>query len=556
MKQLLVLFLLISISFSSLVWEFDTEGSVSIKPVVYQGAIVTASDDGNIYSLDAVSGARKWSTSVGIVPNEVFVFDNAVVSSTTSAKLTKLGAGGKVAWQVDFNTTDYNASRIYGASANDKDIFVTADSGVYKVSKAGTVTTLVSFEDIKEEQILTAPASGSGFVIYGNDNELIKISESGQTLWKTSISGGKYWLSRPIVSGDVVYIGALDSKMHAYRVSTGLKHWEVQSRNWILGSAVVDSNTAYFGSNDGRIYAVDSNGRILWEAKTQLAIKSQPELGRMGGIDVVFVGAGDRNIYAISRENGDILWSGPSAGAVGSPLFYLNSVIFGSGDSNIYSYSTERACSLTNPMEGDLIGLKEVVVNGNYVSESGNAAVWVSINNGEWKEAETGESNWIYYLDPSENFNMGLNTIFCMVSDGSGQESGPTFTEVTINHDPNAALSDLKIRVPPSIIEGEEFTIYVNDGDDGSPVERFTWTLNSGEGKQSGKNITLTLNEPSSHSITVKKIGFNDKTVKFTVNESGVNPFILAGGVLVIIIVLWQVWTRFLKQRFAKKKKR
>ncbi len=553
MKQLLALLLLISISFSSLVWEFDTDGPVSIKPVVYQGAIVTASDDGNLYSMDAVSGTRKWSTSVGVIPNEVFVFDNAVFTSTTSAKLTKLGAGGKVAWQVDFNTTDYNVSRIFGATANNNDVFVTADRGVYKISKAGAVTMLESFE---EEQILSAPAAGSGFVIYGKDNELVKISDSGQTLWKTTISDGNYWLSRPVVSGDVVYIGALDKKMHAYRISTGLKHWEVQTRNWVLGSAAVDSNTAYFGSNDGRIYAVDSNGNVLWEAKTQLAIKSQPELGRMGGIDVVFVGAGDKNIYAISRENGDILWSGPSAGAVGSPLFYLNSVIFGSEDSNVYSYSTERACSITNPMEGDVIGRKEVVVNGNYVSESGNAAVWISINNGEWMEAETGESNWVYYLDPSGNFNMGLNTIFCMVSDAGGQESGPTFTEVTVNHDPNAELSDLKIRVPPSIVEGEEFTIYVNDGDDGSPVERFTWNLNDGEEKQSSKNITITLNEPSSHTITVKKIGFNDKTVKFTVNESGVNPFILVGGVLVIVIVLWQVWTRFLKQRFAKKKRR
>jgi outer membrane protein assembly factor BamB len=553
MRRLLIFLFLVSLSFSSLVWEFNTDGPVSVKPVVFQNMVVVVSDDGSMYALDPASGARRWVATVGNDPLDLFVFDNALVSSTTSGDVVKIDKSGKAIWRKDLNTTAYNVSRVYGASANDNEIFVSANNGIYKISKSGNVTgKVVSYT---KNEILTAPAAGSGYVIFGKDNELTKMSDTGQVQWRANIGVGTFWASRPMISGAAVYIGALDNKMYSYVVSNGLNLWELKTRNWIMSTATADGSNVYFGSNDGNVYAVDNNGRIIWKAPTQLAVKTQPETGYLGGIEVIFVGGSDRNIYAISKESGDVLWKGPAAGAVGSPLYYQNMVIVGSGDANIYAYSTERACSITSPLEGDLAGLKEVVVSGNYVSESGNAQVWVGINNMEWQPAtETGAVDWTYYLDPSSSFSTGLNIISCRVVDASGQESGPTFTSVAVNHDPNIPASDLVVTLSQNIVEGKEFSFYVNDGDDGSPVERFKWALDGGEQKEGSKVVNITIPSEGKYVLSVEKIGFKKAEVTVNVNPSGVNPLYIVGGVLLIVIIIWQVWSRVLGKKFGKKK--
>jgi|GEM_PF-790496 len=556
MKRFALFLLLISFVSASHVWEFNTDGEVSIKPVVYQGNVIIASDDGSIYALSPATGVKQWELAVGGKPNEVFIFDNALITSTTDGTITRIGATGKATWTVDLNTTDYNVSYVYGAAANQNEIYVSGDNGIYSITKAGNATLLVGFE---KGSTLTAPAAGSNYVIYGRGNELVRVtSATGTKQWSKKLPQGSFWLSRPVIDdAGIVYIGALDNRMHAYAASNGASAWEVITRNWVVSTPLVEGTNVYFGSNDGNVYAVDKgSGVVLWKAPTQLAVQTQPESGYMGGQGVIFTGGSDKNIYAISKDTGDVVWKGYAEGGVGSPLYYQNLVIAGSQTGAVNAHSTERACSITSPLEGQLIGLKELVVNGKYVSQSGGATVWMSINGAEWIETNTSNGSWSYHLDPSQSLATAINTISCKVVDAGGQEMGPDFTTVAINHDPSIPLSDFVIRLSSSnIIEGEEFTVYVNDGDDGSAVERFSWTLDGQEGT-SDRNITLSLSEPGTYKVKVTKIGFNEETQTITVNASGVNPFMVGGALLVIIVIVWQVWVRFLKEKFAKKKKR
>jgi outer membrane protein assembly factor BamB len=552
-KLLLALFLVISLVTASHMWGFNTDGEVSAKPIVYRGNVVVASDDGKIYSLNPFSGLKQWEAEVGMKPNEVFLFDGSVISSVTSGQVTKIGSDGSSLWTVDLNTTDYNASYIYGASSNEKNIYVSANNGIYEIDREGTATNIYNFTD----SFVTAPAVGPNYIIFGKEDELFKITETGVEQWSTGMELGSFWLSRPVIQGGIVYIGALDNALHAFSVSNGAEAWQVRTRNWVLSTPLVqpDEGMVYFGSNDGGVYAVNmGTGRIEWVAETQLAIQTQPESGFMGGQPVIFVGGNDKNIYAISKESGDVVWKGPSTGAVGSPLFFENLIIAGSQDRAVNAHSTERACSITQPFEGQLVGKKELVVTGNFVSQAGNARVMVNVNSQQWLEANTSDVEWIYFMDPSLQLSTGLNTISCMVVDSGGQESGPDYTTVTINHDPTQELSDFVIKQPSSIVEGERFTIYVYDGDDGSPLERFTWSLDSAGGS-SDKNFSMTLSEPGDHELTVKKIGFNDATQKVTVHASGVNPIFLVVGGLVILIIVWQLWIRVFSKRFSKKKR-
>jgi outer membrane protein assembly factor BamB len=269
MRNALFLLLVLGLSNASLVWQYSTDGAVSVKPVIYQGALVIASDDGNVYGLDPSTGVRRWQTAVGKAPNELLLADNAIYLSTSGGKIAKLGLNGVKEWEVNLNVTDYNVTRIFGSSVNAKEIFVTANNGVYLIQKDGSVGSRLAFFN---NTVLSPPESGGDFVIYGKGGELIRQSDAGTVMWRSSLPEGSFWLSRPTIEGNIIYVGALDDKMHAFFLTNGVELWGTRTRNWVVSTPLVKSGMVYFGSNDGNVYAVDAgDGNVRWSAQTQLA---------------------------------------------------------------------------------------------------------------------------------------------------------------------------------------------------------------------------------------------------------------------------------------------
>ncbi len=534
---LLFFALLACVSYGSLVWQFSTDGAVASKPLAFQGMLIVASDDGNVYALNPTSGARIWQAQVGQKPNEVIPFENSVVVSTTGGRVVRLDGLGKATWTVNLNTTPYNVSYIYGAAANSRGIFLTASNGLYLIERNTTARLLRHYP---AGTLMTPPASADDYVIYGQGDSLYEAGYDGNVRWKSPLESGSFW-ARPAIQGNVVYAGALDGRMHAYSASNGGQLWEARTRNWVMSTPLVQGGRAYFGSNDGAVYAADTaTGAIIWQAQTTLAVETTPEAGVMGGRSVIFAGGTDRSVYAINTDNGQIVWKGSAAGAAGSPLFYQNLVIFGSEDDRIYAYSSERACSITNPREGSVIGRKEVVVQGKYVSQAGGASVWVNFNGESWQRTNTSGDGWTYYANPAGAFKPGINVISCRVSDSSGEERGSSFTSVAVDYDQNMPTGTLVVTVSPLVTDNVPFTIYVNDKDDGSPVDRFTLTI-AGKDIRGDKNATIKL-PAGQYDATVKKTGFGDANVRINVSSAGVNPLYAGVGGVLILVLLWKAW--------------
>ncbi len=541
MKKLLLVLLLISLSFSSLIWQASTGGSITDKPVISSGLVAIASSDGKIYAFNPDSGTKKWSTFVGLTPNEIFAFGNSFISSIRDGKVVKIGQDGNVIWSVNLNDLN-NVSVIYGAATNQRKIFVTTDNGVYVLENDGSATKIFDQNSSK-----SPPTAGIDYVLFGAGNEFFKVKDNGQIIWRTKINS-MFWTSQAAIDSSTAYVGALDGSLHAFSLTDGAELWQVRTSNWIMGSPVVQNAIVYFGDNNGAIYSVDApSGTVLWKTQTPLAIEGALEFGSMGGKDVLFAGGTDKSAYAIDKQSGNIVWKGSASGAVGSPVYYKNSVIFGAADDQVYAFTTERACSIVLPTDAANIGIKELKVSGNYVSEAGGASVSISINGGDWMQANTTVEGWRYYINPKTSFNSGLNTVSCKVVDSAGEESGQTFTSITVNFDPNAAPGQMAVTIAPNPVDNQPFTIYVNDADNGAPIENFNLTI-GGKTYQSDTNLSLTL--PSGdYPIAVTKIGFNEVDQKITVSGSGPSPIFLVVVVIVIAVVAQQIYGRFIKKK-------
>ncbi len=89
----------------------------------------------------------------------------------------------------------------------------------------------------------------------------------------------------------------------------GFVKWTFKTGGAINSSAVVDEQgTVYFGSNDGYLYAVRTNGSLKWAHRANLPIRSTPLLAK--GV-VFFATYGNKaNAYALDTATGKELWQG------------------------------------------------------------------------------------------------------------------------------------------------------------------------------------------------------------------------------------------------------
>ena len=158
----------------------------------------------------------------------------------------------------------------------------------------------------------------------------------GNIQWTFSTGGAIQ--SSPAVAGSTVYFGSRDGKIYAVNAATGAEQWEYQTGSWVDSSPAVVNNIVYVGSNDGNLYALDAgSGRKLWVFQTSDPIISSPAVA--GG--VVYFGGDDDRIYALNAMTGKKLWVSKTGGQVTSSPLVANGVVYvGSSDGYLYSFNT------------------------------------------------------------------------------------------------------------------------------------------------------------------------------------------------------------------------
>ena len=158
----------------------------------------------------------------------------------------------------------------------------------------------------------------------------------GNIQW--TFSTGGVIQSSPAVAGGMVYFGSRDGKIYAVNAATGAEQWEYQTGSWVDSSPAVVNNVVYVGSNDGNLYALDaSNGQKLWVFKTSGPILSSPAVAD----GVVYFGGDDDRIYALNALTGKKLWSFKTGGQVTSSPLVANGIVYvGSSDGCLYSFNT------------------------------------------------------------------------------------------------------------------------------------------------------------------------------------------------------------------------
>ena len=185
-----------------------------------------------------------------------------------------------------------------------------------------------------------------------------------------AISGDAQSMFRSNPARTGVYSGPAPREFH------GVK-WKFPTGNRIVASPVIEGQVIYFGSDDGNIYALDSEtGRQIWKTKTRGPVSATPAIAN----ETLYVGSYDGNFYALDLKTGELKWKFATGGErrfeakglhgiqpknqtiadpfdifLSSPVVVDNAVYFGSGDGNIYRLDANSGALNWKFKTGDVV---------------------------------------------------------------------------------------------------------------------------------------------------------------------------------------------------------
>lgn len=231
--------------------------------------------------------------------------------------------------------------------------------------------------------------------------------------WKFKTGAGV--LSSPVLVGRIIYIGSLDDHLYALDADSGTEKWHFPTGGDVRSTPAVIDGQIYCYSRDGLLYALNAeNGHEIWRrriaATNQTAsfdnweyFDSSPAV--VNGI--IYIGSGDKSLYAIEAASGLPLWNFYAKSKVSSPPAVVNGVVyFGVTDGNFYAleagtgallwkYKTQGNTGNGYP-RGDVLHAP-VVVNGTVFFGSRDSAVYALdtlTGARKWRTAIMGGYNW------------------------------------------------------------------------------------------------------------------------------------------------------------------
>jgi len=198
-------------------------------------------------------------------------------------------------------------------------------------------------------------------------------------------TGGPINMSSPAVVGGTAYIGSQDGKLYAVDIVTGRQKWAFLAGGRIESSPAVAQGVVYFGAHTGKVYAVDSvRGDKLWEFATGDRVESSPAV-----IDgVVYIGSDDRRLYALDAATGRQKWAFQGERRFfSSPAVVAGMVFVGCDDSKLYALDVSTGAKRWEFLTGWGVGSSPTVARGTvYVGSLDNKVYAL--------DAQTGAKRW------------------------------------------------------------------------------------------------------------------------------------------------------------------
>jgi outer membrane protein assembly factor BamB len=366
-----------------LLWRFESNGEFHDGPIVADGTIFLGSGvgnsddaDGNLYALNAETGARSWCVPTGTseFPSPAFAHglvvsverDPRVHEGNGAAVVARDAATGMEQWRVfvsdDLRDPVIDDSIVVAGGSNGALVGIDLQTGAVLWQFATDATDIRSFQSIA---IADSTVYARAYGVYGDEDQpgmdrpdvLFELdAETGDELWRyDGVDQQEYITGGPTVADGMVIIGATDGQLHALDADSGDELWSFAPKTdaWEgaseedggipFNAPAVADGVVYVGTgypsddieNDGYLFAVDAEtGDELWRYQAEDAVNTRPAIGD----GVIYAGDAAGVLHAIDRDAGSTLWTySTSAAIAGSPAVVDGVIYVSSRDGSFYA---------------------------------------------------------------------------------------------------------------------------------------------------------------------------------------------------------------------------
>ena len=270
----------------------------------------------------------------------------------------------------------------FGEGAGFEDVTGTGGVASYTYIYAGTYTATLRVTD-NDEAVGTAsvtiwagvvpPQAPDVWPMFGHDPQHTNRApfvgaQTANVAWKYTI-GEPVWSSPAIDANGTLYVGSEDGRLYAIN-SNGTFKWSCQTGTYVSDSPAIGADgTVYVGSYDHKLYAVNPNGTFKWSFTMGEILWSSPTIGADG---TVYVGSSDCKLYAINPD-GTEKWSYTTGDRVTScPAIDVDGTVYvGSCDFKLYAFDPAGSLKWSYPT-GGAAGSPAIGVDGTVYVGSGD----------------------------------------------------------------------------------------------------------------------------------------------------------------------------------------
>lgn len=228
-------------------------------------------------------------------------------------------------------------------------------------------------------------------------------AKNGEIAW-TFQTDGAIW-SSPTVEGRNVYFGSNDGNIYALETESGKKLWRFKTGGALYGRPTVVDNSLYMLSDDGYLYKLNAeSGREIWRFDTGGGkVKRSPTgmkendmydnftSGAVVANGVVYIGSASKKLYAVDEKTGKEKWEFQANDIIRStPMIAEGLVCFGSWDHFVYAVDEETGTLKWKYDTGQVITSSPAYADGTIYIGSRSADIFAL-------EAATGKIKWKYF---------------------------------------------------------------------------------------------------------------------------------------------------------------
>ncbi len=320
---------------------------------------------------------------VALLSADAHAWVNAAPSSRMKEKMpyrpqwvTVLKKGGGL---FKYKRKEFSSPRISG-----ENLFVGSDNGYfYSMTKktghknwrfkaSGPINSAASF----------GRAAGSDAVFFGNDDGILYALDlqTGKLLWQTEV--GSEILAPPAVASDHVIVSTMAGIIVAVSADDGHVLWKKDFQTPFTGTIkmtvnghsppVLDESSGriFVGFSDGFLRAMDyRSGAVSWEKKLGKGGRFFDDVDAAPVIDKdrIYAAGFEDGVFALSKQNGSILWNKPMGSAT-KPVLVGDALYVAGTDGQVYALSKQDGGEIWVKKVGDGGALTSPVVYQNLLA--------------------------------------------------------------------------------------------------------------------------------------------------------------------------------------------